>query len=71
VQRIFLIIKNKLGPRRAPSLLIASAMQISEVTETLPFANKEGGVWRQGWDIKYGATKWTEAAPLEVVVVRI
>ncbi|XP_062062260.1 alpha-mannosidase 2x isoform X2 [Lepus europaeus] len=43
-------------------------LQMLAVTETLPFDNVEGGVWRQGFDISYSPHDW-DAEDLLVFVV--
>ena len=44
--------------------------KMPDVAETLPYADKDGGVWKQGWDVKYPPNQWTKSNPLEVIVVR-
>ena len=35
----------------------------------MPFDDKDGGAWKQGFDIKYDASQWSSGAPLQVIIV--
>ena len=35
----------------------------------MPFDDKDGGVWKQGFDIKYDATQWNNLQELQVIIV--
>lgn len=39
-----------------------------DVYDLIPFDNPDGGVWKQGFDIKYEADEW-DSEPLQVFVV--
>lgn len=43
-------------------------VQMLDVYDLIPFDNPDGGVWKQGFDIKYEANEW-DAEPLQVFVV--
>lgn len=45
-------------------------VQMNEVYRTLPFDDPDGGVWKQGWEIKYDE-QWTAEEPLNIFVVRM
>lgn len=44
-------------------------IQMSEVYRKLKFDNPDGGAWKQGWDVQYNASKWTQKKKLKVFVV--
>ena len=35
----------------------------------MQFENPDGGVWKQGWDIKYSESAWSSEKKLKVVVM--
>ncbi|KFO29859.1 alpha-mannosidase 2 [Fukomys damarensis] len=43
-------------------------VQMLDVYNLIPFDNPDGGVWKQGFDIKYEANEW-DSEPLQVFVV--
>ncbi|XP_036029588.1 alpha-mannosidase 2 [Onychomys torridus] len=43
-------------------------VQMLDVYDLIPFDNPDGGVWKQGFDIKYEADEW-DNEPLQVFVV--
>lgn len=43
-------------------------VQMLDVYDLIPFDNPDGGVWKQGFDIKYEADEW-DSEPLQVFVV--
>ncbi|XP_012875838.1 PREDICTED: alpha-mannosidase 2 [Dipodomys ordii] len=43
-------------------------VQMMDVYSLIPFDNPDGGVWKQGFDIKYEADEW-DTEPLQVFVV--
>ncbi|KAL1770864.1 alpha-mannosidase 2 [Sigmodon hispidus] len=43
-------------------------VQMLDVYNLIPFDNPDGGVWKQGFDIKYDAHEW-DSEPLQVFVV--
>ncbi|XP_047426391.1 alpha-mannosidase 2 [Mugil cephalus] len=46
----------------------AGGVQLLDVYDLLTFDNKDGGVWKQGFDISYRGDEWDEQ-PLELVLV--
>ncbi|XP_037548390.1 alpha-mannosidase 2 [Nematolebias whitei] len=46
----------------------AAGVQLLDVYDLLPFDNPDGGVWKQGFDIKYDGDEWAEQ-PLELFLV--
>uniref|UniRef100_A0A914BV68 Alpha-mannosidase n=2 Tax=Acrobeloides nanus TaxID=290746 RepID=A0A914BV68_9BILA len=44
-------------------------IQMLHAYETIPFDNPDGGVWKQGWDVKYDKEKIKQEKKLEVVVI--
>ncbi|GIY58026.1 alpha-mannosidase 2 [Caerostris darwini] len=40
-----------------------------DIYETIEFENKDGGVWKQGWNIEYDPQQWNEQNKLKIVVV--
>lgn len=40
-----------------------------DVYKTLSFDNPDGGVWKQGWEIKYDERVVQKERPLQVVVI--
>lgn len=43
--------------------------EVSELLETLPFDDVDGGVWKQGFDITYNSNQWNEEKKLNVIIV--
>ena len=39
-----------------------------DVLDTLPFDNPDGGAWKQGWDVKYDVSQWSNKK-LKIFVV--
>lgn len=39
------------------------------VLNTISFMDVDGGVWKQGFDIKYSESDWTSKSPLKVFVI--
>lgn len=37
--------------------------------DVIPFDNKDGGVWKQGWEIKYDKEAIKQEKKLEVIVI--
>ncbi|XP_053266802.1 alpha-mannosidase 2 [Pleuronectes platessa] len=46
----------------------ADGVQLLDVYDLLPFDNLDGGVWKQGFDIRYNGNEWDEQ-PLEIILV--
>ena len=40
-----------------------------KVLDTISFKDIDGGVWKQGFDIKYSESDWTADKPLKVFVI--
>lgn len=40
-----------------------------DLYEKLAFDNPNGGVWKQGWELQYDASQWTDEKKLRVIVV--
>lgn len=37
--------------------------------EEIPFDNPDGGPWKQGWQVTYPLTKWTDQNILKIILV--
>jgi len=44
-------------------------IDMSQVYSSLTFDNPDGGVWKQGWDIKYDDRSWSAEKKLKVIVM--
>jgi alpha-mannosidase II len=44
-------------------------IRMADVYDNLPFDNPDGGVWKQGYDIKYDVGQWTPEKKLKVFVM--
>ncbi|XP_054721646.1 alpha-mannosidase 2x-like [Uloborus diversus] len=40
-----------------------------DMYEKIDFDNKDGGVWKQGWDLQYDPNQWSEQKKLKIFVV--
>ena len=44
-------------------------IEMDSVYDGLDFANPDGGVWKQGWDVKYDRRQWSSQNKLKVFVI--
>ena len=44
-------------------------IRMDDVYDKIQFKNIDGGVWKQGWDIKYNENQWTPEQKLKVFVM--
>ncbi|CAD5223595.1 unnamed protein product [Bursaphelenchus okinawaensis] len=63
------VVKNIVNSQQCPNTNAKSDIQMLDVYDELKFDNPDGGVWKQGFDIKYDKKKVQEEKKLEVVVI--
>src|SRR6218665_56824 len=56
------------GPH-VPALPLPGDINMLNVYQNLSFDNPDGGVWKQGWDIKINEEEFRDSAPLVVIVM--
>jgi len=44
-------------------------VRMADVYDKLTFENPEGGVWKQGWDLTYDESQWSQDKKLKVIVM--
>ena len=49
--------------------IVNRCIQIRQLYETLPFDDQNGGVWKQGFEIKYDASQWTSDKKLKIILM--
>ncbi len=47
----------------------SSDIEVSDLLEKLPFDDKDGGVWKQGFDINYDPKQWSKDNKLHVIII--
>lgn len=52
-----------------PNLSKLISLQMLDLYDKMSFADIDGGVWKQGWDIKYDPLRYNEHHKLKVFVV--
>jgi len=48
---------------------LGTDIKMLDLYEKTDFADQDGGVWKQGWDIQYDASRFISADKLKVFVV--
>lgn len=48
---------------------IGSDVEVQDLYEKLPFDDIDGGVWKQGFDIKYDPNQWNSNKKLNVIII--
>ncbi|KAG8179509.1 hypothetical protein JTE90_005258 [Oedothorax gibbosus] len=49
--------------------LVSADESTLDIYENIDFENKDGGVWKQGWNIEYDPHQWNEQNKLKIFVV--
>jgi alpha-mannosidase II len=44
-------------------------MILAQMYDKMTFDNPDGGVWKQGWEIKYDKTQWSADKKLKIFLV--
>ena len=44
-------------------------IQMYDVFDEIAFDDIDGGAWKQGYDIKYQASQWTDSDKLQVFII--
>ncbi|CAF1076270.1 unnamed protein product [Didymodactylos carnosus] len=65
------VIESKSNPQCAwrASPLINTTFEMRQLYETLPFDDVDGGVWKQGFDITYQQSQWTDNNKLKIILM--
>ena len=58
-----------LSPFHPETANSSSDYTIDRIYKQIPFDNRNGGVWKQGWPIVVNQTRFTRSDPLQVIVV--
>uniref|UniRef100_A0A1I7S5U6 Alpha-mannosidase n=1 Tax=Bursaphelenchus xylophilus TaxID=6326 RepID=A0A1I7S5U6_BURXY len=60
---------NVSGAQQCPVGQVVSDIQMLDVYDSIPFDNPNGGVWKQGFEIKYDKEKIKSEKRLDVIVI--
>ncbi|XP_055352389.1 alpha-mannosidase 2-like [Paramacrobiotus metropolitanus] len=44
-------------------------VQMLKAYDIIPFDNPDGGVWKQGWNVSYSPSQWSQDRPLQVFII--
>lgn len=62
-------VENTRNTESCPSVPLRPDIQMLEVYEKLKFDNPDGGAWKQGWDVQYEPSRFTNKDKLTVFVI--
>ncbi|CAF3772610.1 unnamed protein product [Rotaria sp. Silwood1] len=48
---------------------VNTTFEIRQLYDTLPFDDIDGGVWKQGFDLKYDSSQWTSNNKLKIILM--